>query len=118
MKHATVSIGIVTYNAEDTVRDALESALAQSTSIRQIVVVDDRSTDRTMSIIEEYADRSTIEIHQNSENCGVAVARNEIIKRANGDFLTFFDDDDVSASNRVERQLNRILEYEKIYSRG
>lgn len=118
MIRPTVTIGVTTYNAEDSIRDALHSALEQTHPINQIIVVDDCSTDSTMTILEEYADRPGFEIYQNQENSGVAVSRNEIVKHATGDFIVFFDDDDVSAPNRVEAQLARITKYETEYAAG
>ncbi len=118
MKPNTVTIGITTYNAEDTVRDALQSAFDQSIPIAQIIVIDDVSSDSTMAILAEYAHHPNLEVHQNPENRGVAASRNEIIKRATGDFVAFFDDDDISAPNRVEAQLARIVEYEAAFANG
>jgi glycosyltransferase involved in cell wall biosynthesis len=118
MTSPSVTIGVTSYNAENTIRAALESAFGQTMPIKQIVVVDDCSTDSTMSILREYADRPGFEIHQNTTNSGVAVSRNEIVKRARGEFIVFFDDDDVSEQERVAAQINRILEYEAEFAHG
>lgn len=118
MTFPTVTIGVTTYNAEETVREALQSALDQSVPIEQILVIDDCSTDRTMEILAEYAQIPAIEVHQNPENSGVAVSRNEIVRRARGEFIVFFDDDDVSDPRRVELQVQRILDYEREFAGG
>jgi len=55
MNRPTVSIGVTTYNAEDNIRDALQSAFGQTVPIDQIIVVDDASTDSIMSILGGYA---------------------------------------------------------------
>jgi glycosyltransferase involved in cell wall biosynthesis len=114
----TVTIGVTTYNAEESIRAALRSAFEQTMPILQILVVDDCSTDSTMSILEDYADHPGFEIYQNQTNSGVAISRNEIIKQATGDFIVFFDDDDVSASTRVESQVDRIIKYENEFANG
>jgi len=115
----TVTIGITAYNAEDTILAALQSAANQSyDAVCQIIVVDDHSTDTTMSVLNgcEFVDR--IEVYQNPENSGVAYSRNEIIKHATGDFIAFFDDDDVSLPERVSLQLQRIRDYEASFAKG
>src|SRR5262249_22760162 len=107
LSNPLVTIGITAFNAEDTVARALSSALAQTWQPFEIVVVDDASTDKTRSVIEAIAARyDIIRVVSNMANSGVASARNQIINRAKGEFLVFFDDDDVSRPNRVERQLN------------
>src|SRR5688572_16355204 len=118
MTEKTVTIGVTTYNAEDTIQDALNSASVQTLQNTEIVVVDDRSTDSTMSVLRDYACRSDVRIYQNAENRGVAASRNEIIKRATGQFVAFFDDDDISLPSRVERQVRRIVEYERKFAQG
>src|SRR5262249_17048704 len=80
---------------------------------------DDASTDKTRSVIEANAARyDIIRVVSNMANSGVASARNQIINRAKGEFLVFFDDDDVSRPNRVERQLNRLIAYERDFAQG
>lgn len=119
MNGETITIGVTAYNAQDTIAAALDSAIAQSVPIHQIVVVDDASTDGTMEILDRYRHRhANFAIVRNPQNMGVAAARNEILSRATGVFLAFFDDDDVSAPHRVEAQRARILEYERGFSDG
>jgi len=114
-----VTIGITAFNAENTVARALSSALAQTWQRFEVFVVDDASTDKTRSVIDAIAARyDTIRVVSNTVNSGVASARNQIINRAKGEFLVFFDDDDVSRANRVERQLNRLIAYERDFAQG
>jgi len=114
---ALVTIGVTAFNAEDTVARALGSALAQTWRPIEIIVVDDASTDRTLSILNEIAGRhEIIQILTTRENAGLSVARNRIIDRAQGDFVIFFDDDDVSRPERLERQLNRLIAYERDFA--
>jgi glycosyltransferase involved in cell wall biosynthesis len=118
MAKASVTIGITSYNAADTILDAVRSAVDQSVPIAQIVLVDDCSSDDTLSVLRRSDFAPRLEIHRNPVNRGVAACRNEIIRRACGDFLAFFDDDDTSAPTRVEAQLTRILDYERDFAKG
>ena len=114
-----VTIGLTTYNAENTVSRALQSALAQTWRPIEILVVDDCSTDQTTEIIFELAGQcSEIRVLVNERNRGVAVSRNRILTEARGEFVAFFDDDDVSATDRVAEQYRRIVDYENTFAEG
>jgi glycosyltransferase involved in cell wall biosynthesis len=114
-----VTIGITAFNAEGTITRALDSALAQAWRPVEIVVVDDASTDNTRSTIEKIAaTHPDITLLTNPSNSGVAVSRNSIIEAARGEFVVFFDDDDVSRPQRTELQLERLIEYERKFAGG
>ena len=119
MSPPMITIGITAYNAQDTILDALNSALNQSLDIVQLIVVDDNSDDTTWGILEKSSIlHPNVEIYQNAINRGVAFSRNVIIKHAKGEFIAFFDDDDISEPERVESQLTRLLDYEKDFADG
>jgi glycosyltransferase involved in cell wall biosynthesis len=114
-----ITIGITTYNAEESIERCILSALAQRWKPIEIVVVDDCSDDHTLDIINRVSANSTnIKLFRNAKNNGVAYARNRIQKEANGEFLVFFDDDDESLPNRIFEQYKRITEYEKYFANG
>lgn len=108
-----ITIGVTVFNAADTLPAALQSALAQDWGNTEIVIVDDASTDASAAIA-----RATLDLHPAArvivqpDNRGVAAARNAVIDAANGDFIAFFDDDDVSLPDRLTRQHRRITDYE------
>ncbi len=105
-----ITIGIVTYNAEDTVMAAVKSALDQGWPNTEIVIIDDHSTDKTVSIICALADEhKNLRVHSNPDNRGVAYNRNKIIEMAQGEFIAFFDDDDTSLPERLREQYERII---------
>lgn len=109
-----VSIGIATHNAEETALRALDSALRQTWPNVEVVVVDDSSTDGTWEMVTAFASKhSNVTVRQNVPNGGVACVRNTIVGIANGEFICFLDDDDLNRSDRVERQISRILAYEE-----
>ncbi|MEO1701529.1 MAG: glycosyltransferase [Pseudomonadota bacterium] len=114
----SMTIGITAFNAEETIAAALDSALEQDVPVAQILVVDDVSSDGTVAIVEVYVAKDPrIELIRHTENQGVAAARNSLIEQANGTFLAFFDDDDVSSPDRVRLQRARIEAYEMEYAK-
>jgi glycosyltransferase involved in cell wall biosynthesis len=112
-----ITIAITCYNAEGTIQRALEGALAQTWTAREIVVVDDASTDRSAALLEELVgtyDEMRLICHES--NRGVAEARNTLLANANGTFIAFFDDDDESVPDRVEQQYRRLSDYESTHA--
>jgi glycosyltransferase involved in cell wall biosynthesis len=109
-----ITIGLTCFEAEDTIRRAVESALEQTWTAREIVVVDDGSSDGSVAAIEELG-RACEEIRliPHAENRGVGEARNTVLAHARGAFVAFFDDDDESKPDRLEQQYRRIVEYER-----
>ena len=113
-----VTIGITAYNAAETIARAVASARAQSWPRIEIVVVDDCSGDETPAILAQMAaDDGDMRVFRQAENGGVAAARNRVVEEAQGDFIAFFDDDDSSLPDRVERQLLRIIAYERNHAK-
>jgi len=112
-----ISIGITCYNAECTIRRALDSALSQDWGHFEVLVVDDGSSDSSVSIVERYAgNHSNIRLVRQPSNCGFPVAINTLLEHAHGDFIAFFDDDDVSRPDRIRRQWERMVQYEAAHS--
>lgn len=112
-----ITIGITSYNAHDTIKAAVNSALSQKWPNFEIVIVDDNSTDETIKILKQLEKKYTsLTIIFQEKNLGVAASRNTIIKRAKGDFIAFFDDDDISDDMRLEKQYQRIVDYERNYA--
>ena len=95
----TFSVVITAYQAESTVAEAIESALAQTRPPREIVVVDDGSTDGTRNVLRAYEDRIAL-VEQ--ENRGVAAATNTAVERAGGEFVAILNADDVYEPERLE----------------
>jgi len=111
-----VSIIIPAYNAEKYIQRALESALAQTYKDIEIIVIDDGSTDKTAEIIKTYQDPRIIYIFQ--KNQGQGPARNNGIKKSQGEYITFLDADDYYFPEKVEKQvrfLENHSEYQAVY---
>jgi glycosyltransferase involved in cell wall biosynthesis len=98
--HPLVSAIIPAYNAAAFIRRTIESALAQTHHLLEIIVVDDGSTDETTAVAAGYP---VTVIRQ--ENGGVASARNAGAKAASGEWLAFLDHDDLWHADKTEQQL-------------
>ena len=95
MNKPLITIGITSFNSIRTINRAVNSALEQYWRPIEIIIVDDFSTDNGYKILEKMADNfPEIKVFRNSKNEGVAFSRNKIIKKAKGEFIAFFDDDD------------------------
>ncbi len=98
----TVSLVIPAYNAEAYLREALDSAFAQTRPPDEVIVVDDGSGDRTPEIAASYGDRVRL---LRQPNRGEAAARNTGVRVARGDLIAFLDADDTLLPRCLEAQL-------------
>lgn len=97
-----VTILVPVYNTSKYLRQCLDSITAQTYQNLQVVLVDDGSTDDSLSICEEYAGKySYIEVHHQA-NAGVAAARNKLLSYIAGDYVLFVDSDDWIEPQTVE----------------
>ena len=94
-----ISVIIPAYNQADYLAAAVQSALEQTYSNLEVIVVDDGSTDETPKIAQSFTDPRVRYIHQ--ENRGLSGARNTGIRNARGDFLTYLDSDDLFLPNKL-----------------
>jgi len=97
-----VSVVIATRNRELLVKQAIDSVLAQSEKVREVIVVDDGSMDGTRAQLAAYGDRIRV-FHQ--ENEGASAARNRAIRAAQATWIAFLDDDDVWLETKIECQM-------------
>ena len=102
-----VSVIIPTYNDENVIHRSIESAINQSYTNIEIIVVDDGSADNTISVIKEY--KEEINLLRHKENLGGSAARNSGICEASGDYLAFLDADDEWKREKLETQINYML---------
>ena len=109
MNTPLITIGITCHNARETAARAVRSALAQSWPQTEIIIVDDASTDGTADMLgKEFPELDIVALPANK---GVAAARNTIIEKAKGEFIAFFDDDDESTPDRVQKQYERLAPF-------
>jgi len=96
-----ISIIIPTYNCEQYLAEAIQSALAQTYQNTEIIVIDDGSTDGSAEIIQSYTTvRYELQTHQ-----GAGAARNWGAELAQGQFLAFLDADDIWVTDKLAHQM-------------
>jgi glycosyltransferase involved in cell wall biosynthesis/O-antigen/teichoic acid export membrane protein len=100
-----VSILIPAYNAEECIADALRSALAQTWEPKEIIVVDDGSTDGTLAIARRFEANSIVRV-VTQENHGAAAARNTAFSLSRGQYIQWLDADDLLAPDKIALQMS------------
>jgi glycosyltransferase involved in cell wall biosynthesis len=108
VNNPSISVVMAAYNTEAYVAEAIQSILKQTHTDFEFIIINDASTDKTLSVIKSYTDKRIV-IIENESNCGLAASLNKGIRIAKGKYIARMDADDISAANRLERQLN-ILE--------
>lgn len=97
-----VSILIPCYNAERFIAQAIESALAQTWPEKEVIVVDDGSTDGSLAVIQEFGAAIRFETRPNQ---GGNRARNRLLALANGTWVQYLDADDYLLPDKVAQQM-------------
>jgi GT2 family glycosyltransferase len=103
-----VSILIPAYNSEEWIADSIQSALAQTWQRKEIIVVDDGSSDDTGEVARRFASKEVTVV--STKNQGAAAARNHALQLSTGDYIQWLDADDLLAPDKVERQLAALRE--------
>jgi glycosyltransferase involved in cell wall biosynthesis len=103
-----VSILIPAYNAEAWIAESIRSAVDQTWSHKEIIVVDDGSRDGTAQVARGFAS-SMVKV-VSTPNQGAAAARNHALKLSQGDYIQWLDADDLLAPDKVERQMAALRE--------
>jgi GT2 family glycosyltransferase len=109
-----VSIVTPAYNAGPYIQHTLESAIRQTVTDFELLVVDDGSTDRTREIAESYAAHDSRIRVVRQPNRGIAAARNVALELARGQFLALLDSDDIWFPNHLEEQLNVLQQHPEL----
>ncbi len=103
--HPLVSVIIPCFQAENFVREAVESVAAQTYPRLETFAIDDGSTDNTLAILEEYRQVATVLRHPGGDNRGVSLTRKLGIDRAQGKYIAFLDADDYFAPDKIAVQI-------------
>jgi glycosyltransferase involved in cell wall biosynthesis len=98
-----VSILIPAYNAQEWIGETIKSALAQTWPRKEIIIVDDGSTDRTLEIARRFAAESVSILTQTNQ--GAATARNRAYASSQGDYIQWLDADDLLAPEKIAKQM-------------
>lgn len=113
-----ISAIIPAYNTSEWIEDCINSLINQSSSLYEILIIDDNSTDNTLAIAQRYeAINTTIKVFELDQNYGPGYARNYGISKANGDYILFVDSDDLLRQDTVEVLTSKTIEgaYDAIY---
>ncbi|MDD3603500.1 MAG: glycosyltransferase family 2 protein [Sulfurovum sp.] len=105
-----VSVLIPLYNAEQYLSECLDSVINQTYKNIEIIIVNDGSTDNSLSIAESYAKQySCIKVYS-QENSGASSARNKAFSFSKGDYIQYFDADDIMDKNKIALQIDALRE--------
>ena len=105
-----VSILVPVYNVEKYLRKCLDSLLNQTYPSIEIILINDGSTDSSLEICQEYADKYKNIYVYTYENKGISTTRNRALDQMHGDYLMFVDSDDFIAKKTVEKMMERMQE--------
>ena len=98
-----VSVIIPVYNTGEIIKETIASVMKQTFRDFEIIIVDDGSSDNTVSLIDDQDNPAIRIIRQ--ENTGIAGARNRGIAEANGEYLAFLDHDDIFLPEKLQCQV-------------
>lgn len=107
---------LVSYQHEDYIQQAVESALAQDFESLEIIISDDSSRDNTYKIIQNcatvYRGRHLIKVRRNEVNMGVVAHLNQIMELASGQFIIIMAGDDISTPDRVAKCVHALRDHD------
>ncbi|RDU58298.1 glycosyltransferase [Helicobacter sp. MIT 99-5507] len=107
MTNPKVSIIIPVFNTSKYLKKSISSCINQTFKNIEIIIIDDKSTDSSLKVIESFSD-SRIKLIKNTKNLGTFLARKEGIKIARGEYIIFLDSDDYLLENSVSLLLDSI----------
>jgi len=107
-----VSIIMPAYNAQDYIKQSIQSVVKQTYNNWELLIINDGSTDNTVSIVESFKDTRIVLFSQ--ENSGVSRARNYGISKAKGDYIAFLDSDDLWKNNKLNVQVSYMKKHPDI----
>lgn len=116
-KKFNVSIALCTYNGEKFISEQLQSILNQTDKDFEIIIVDDMSTDNTVTVIKKFAsNNSNIKLFINDVNLGFIKNFEKAISLCSGEYIFLSDQDDIWQENKIELFLKNINDNVLIYS--
>ena len=108
-----VSVVVPMYNAERFIRACVDSALNQTLKNVEVIIVDDRSPDNSLSLCRElYGNNDRVKIVQQPVNHGPGAARNRGIKEACGEYIAFLDSDDEMLPDNLQKMFTAAKEHD------
>lgn len=110
VQQPTVSVVMCTYNGERFLREQMDSILTQDYPLHEIIVQDDRSSDTTWELLEEYRRQhpGLVRLYRNDRQLGFCENFHQAMLRATGDYVALADQDDIWFTNKIRRQVETI----------
>ncbi len=103
-----VSVVMSVYNHEKTVLKSIESILNQTYENIELLIIDDASEDNTYDLLKTVNDKR-VRLFSNKNNLGLTKSLNLLLPKSKGEFIARQDSDDISCSNRIEKQYNYLF---------
>jgi len=105
------------FNSEKFISKSIESIVSQTYTNWELIITDDFSKDQTVQIVKKFISKdSRIKLIELTKNSGSGYARNQSIKKASGRFISFCDSDDMWKPNKLELQINYMLQNEYVFT--
>lgn len=105
-----ISVIVPIYNSEKYLRNTIDSILNQTLDDFELILINDGSTDSSLSICKEYKKQDSRIVLINQKNCGVSITRNNGLKIAKGEYISFIDSDDWIRPNFLEKLYNAAID--------
>ena len=113
-----LSVAMATYNGAKFIEEQLESIRTQTMAVDQVIICDDCSKDNTVEVVQKYIESHNLQdswrIEVNEHNLGYASNFIGAVRKTDGDYIFFCDQDDIWVSNRVETMTNLMQEHPEI----
>ncbi len=109
-----VSVIVPVYNAERYLKFTLDSILNQTYRDFELICIDDGSTDESLNILKQYEQKDSrvrLFFSEDGTNYGVSHARNVGLNHAQGEYILFFDCDDLMEKDQIEIMTNEIRQH-------
>lgn len=116
MQNDLVSIAMATYNGEKYLKEQLDSIYNQTYNNIEVIVCDDCSTDNTVAILKEYAEKYGLNYYVNEKNVGYVKNFEKAIGLCSGQYIALSDQDDLWNDKKIETLLQEIKENLLIHS--
>ena len=116
MKDTSISVVIPVYNLEHYIGTTIDSVLNQTVLPDEVIIVDDGSTDNSISVIEEYINKNPDNFIRlvRQKNSGPGAARNRGIEVAQSEWIAFLDGDDIWLPEKINMIRKAISQYPDI----
>ncbi|HVF97017.1 MAG TPA: glycosyltransferase, partial [Flavisolibacter sp.] len=116
MNEPLISIVLCTYNGEKYLQQQIESLLGQTYPRFEIIIADDCSTDSTRTLLEQWRNHEKFTLLFNKQNLGYTRNFEQAASLANGEFISFCDQDDIWMPHKLQRLYGSINGYSLVFS--